>query len=185
MSPDSSSGTSSAMVLSTTATGTISQTTRGRPSFFTKSCSDAAPVAFSCASAATAFGKASNTTQSWPPLMSRRTMFAPMRPRPIIPSCIASLLVYRLSAAGRCLQPLHGRRDAVAVAEDCRARDEHVGAGPNDERGGVRVDPPVDVQVAARPEPLDQLARASDLRQRRVDEMLVTETRIDGHDQHL
>src|SRR5215831_12163831 len=101
MSPGSSSGTRSAMVLSTTAAGTISQTARGRASFFTKSGSYAAPVAFSCASASTAFGKASNTTQSWPPLMSRRTMFAPMRPRPIIPSCIARLLVRQLRAVER------------------------------------------------------------------------------------
>ena len=30
----------------------------------------------------------SQTTHSWPAFMRRRTMLAPMRPRPIIPSCI-------------------------------------------------------------------------------------------------
>ena len=74
--------------MSTTAAGTISQIARGFASFFTKSASEEAPVAFSFASSATAFGDMSKTTHSWPPLISRRTMLAPIRPRPIIPSCI-------------------------------------------------------------------------------------------------
>ena len=35
-------------------------------------------------------GSRSNTTQACPARMSRRTMFAPIRPRPTIPSCIAA-----------------------------------------------------------------------------------------------
>src|SRR3990172_2438008 len=88
MSPGSSEGTRSAMVWSTTAAGTISHTARGFSSFATRSASEAAPTAFSRASSCTACGARSKTTQWWPPARSRRTMFAPIRPRPIIPSCM-------------------------------------------------------------------------------------------------
>ena len=76
------------MVSSTTAAGTISQTARGLLSFFTKSASDAAPLAFSFTRSFTASCERSKTTHSCPPLISRRTMLAPMRPSPIMPSCI-------------------------------------------------------------------------------------------------
>jgi hypothetical protein len=61
-------------------------------SFFTKSWSEAAATAFSLASSLTACGDLSNTTQSCPFLMSRRTMLAPILPSPIIPSCIIAPL---------------------------------------------------------------------------------------------
>src|SRR2546428_3692322 len=89
MSPFSSSGRRSAMDLSTTAAGTISHTARGVSSFLTKSASEEAPTAFSWVSSCTAFGDLSKTTHWWPPATSRRAMLAPMRPSPIIPSCIA------------------------------------------------------------------------------------------------
>ena len=74
------------MVSSTTAAGTISQTARG----FVELLDEVGERrrtrrAFSLASSSTAFGDMSKTTHSWPPFMSRRTMFAPIRPRPIIP----------------------------------------------------------------------------------------------------
>jgi hypothetical protein len=75
---------------STTAAGTISQTERGGFSFATKSSSEAAPAAPSAASPRTVSALRSHTTHSWPARMRRRTMFAPMRPRPIIPSCIGA-----------------------------------------------------------------------------------------------
>ena len=78
------------MVLSTTAAGTISQTARGFSSFLTRSASEADPTACSAASSLTAFGDMSKTTHSWPPLRSRRTMLAPIRPRPTIPSCMGT-----------------------------------------------------------------------------------------------
>src|SRR4029077_1610430 len=67
--------------------GTISQIARGFVSAFANSAREAVPTAFSFTSSATAFEDMSKTAQSWPPLKSRRTMFAPIRPRPIIPSC--------------------------------------------------------------------------------------------------
>src|ERR1700733_5646014 len=88
MSPASRWGERPAMVSSTTAAGTISQMARGFASFFTTSASEVAPIAFSLMSSFTACGDLLNTTQLWPLRMSRRTMLAPILPRPIIPICI-------------------------------------------------------------------------------------------------
>src|SRR5271157_5372843 len=76
------------MVLSTTAAGIINQTARGFWSLLTKSCMEEAPTALSLTNSSTAFGDISKTTQLWPALISRRTMLAPILPRPTIPSCI-------------------------------------------------------------------------------------------------
>ena len=81
------------MVLSTTAAGTINQTARGFSRFFTSSASEEVPTAFSAANCFTALGDLSKTTHWWPPLSSRRTMLAPIRPSPIIPSCIVVSLI--------------------------------------------------------------------------------------------
>src|SRR5262245_17431674 len=56
MSPFSSEGRRSAMVLSTTAAGTMSHTARGLSSFFTKSASEVDPIALSCTSSCTVLG---------------------------------------------------------------------------------------------------------------------------------
>src|SRR5438874_6096083 len=69
--------------------GTITQAARGFESFLAKSASEVAPVAPAPASCFTLSGLRSYTTHSWPPFIKRRTMLAPMRPRPIIPSCTA------------------------------------------------------------------------------------------------
>src|SRR3954466_12838723 len=91
-----SSGSSRAASSSTTrpviAAGTITQTARGGSSFATSCSSEAAPMAPSPLRSCTASGFWSYTTHSWPSRVSRRTRFAPMRPSPIIPSCISSLL---------------------------------------------------------------------------------------------
>src|SRR5579863_10245897 len=76
------------MVWSTTAAGTINQIARGFCSLLAKSSSEEVPTAFSWVSSLTAFGDLSKTTHWWPPLIRRRTIFAPILPRPIIPSCI-------------------------------------------------------------------------------------------------
>src|SRR5258705_314916 len=83
----------SAMVWSTTAAGTMSHTALGFASFFTRSWSEVAPTAFSFANSFTVWGDLSNTTQSCPFLISRRTMLAPILPSPTIPSCIISPLL--------------------------------------------------------------------------------------------
>jgi hypothetical protein len=70
---------------STNAAGTMMQMARGASIFLTSSASDAAPVAPSLTSAATASAERSKTTPLWPFFIRRRTMFAPMRPSPIIP----------------------------------------------------------------------------------------------------
>ena len=76
------------MVFSTTAAGTISQIARGFSSLVSRSCSEELPAAFSWTNSFTVFGDVSKTTHRWPPFKSRRTMFAPILPRPTIPSCI-------------------------------------------------------------------------------------------------
>src|SRR2546425_3856304 len=73
---------------STTAAGTISQIVRGFVNLLTRSLGEVAGTAFSLASSSTGFGDLLKTTHSWPPLRSRRTMFEPILPRPIIPICM-------------------------------------------------------------------------------------------------
>src|SRR5262247_3072698 len=131
MSPFSSVGRRSAMVLSTTAAGTMSHTARGLSSFFTKSASEVDPTAFSCTSSCTVLGDLSKTTHWCPPLMSRRTMFAPIRPSPIIPSCMAVSLLAGLEVAvaadegvGRAVVLEGGFRARLQLADD--ALGEHL-----------------------------------------------------------
>ena len=59
---------------------------------------------------ATAAGSGSHTTHSCPSRISRRTMFAPIRPRPIIPSCIVTPPSRSRDAArrARARPPSHG-----------------------------------------------------------------------------
>ena len=59
--------------------GTISQTERGASSCCTSSSSEPAVRE-------STFG--SNVLTSWPAALRRSVMFAPIRPRPTIPSCI-------------------------------------------------------------------------------------------------
>ena len=47
------------------------------------------------------------------------------------------------------------------------------------------IDPAVDLEVAPRFDPIDHLAGTTDLRERRVEEMLMPESRVHRHDQHL
>src|SRR4029077_19447239 len=93
ISPASSNGDSSPIVSSTTAAGTISQIARGRSSFLTKSAREVAPIALSLTRSLTALCERSNATHVCPFFSNRRTMFAPIRPRPIIPICIVNSLL--------------------------------------------------------------------------------------------
>src|SRR5882724_2464694 len=87
-SPATSPGTSLASVASTTPAGTINHTARGLVRWARKSSSEVEPIAPSLTSALTASADTSCTTHWWPPWIRRRTMLAPMRPRPIIPICM-------------------------------------------------------------------------------------------------
>src|SRR5580704_16936492 len=100
------------MVLSTTAAGTINQTALGFCSLFAKSWSEEDPTAFSWVSSFTALADMSKTTHWWPPLISRRTMFAPILPRPIIPSCIIDSFSKSIDKlCHRCHQEREGLRE--------------------------------------------------------------------------
>src|SRR5215470_123382 len=116
VSPDSRWGRRLAMVLSTTAAGTINQTALGFARRETKSAAELLPTAPSLASCATDSAERSNTTHWWSRAISRRTMFAPILPNPIIPICIA-FLPLRSEVAG--VVPEKDRRlvEAVLVAE--------------------------------------------------------------------
>ncbi len=98
------------MARSTAAAGTIIQTARGFESLLRKSSSESAPVAPSFASAVTTSAEVSYTMHLCPPLMSRRTMLAPIRPRPIIPSSMANP---PLARRRRVFLPGAGRQNRV------------------------------------------------------------------------
>jgi hypothetical protein len=70
------------------AAGTMTHAARGLLSFAAKSASDDAPIAPSASSSRTGSGVLLKATHSWPSRISRRTSPAPMRPSPIIPSCM-------------------------------------------------------------------------------------------------
>src|SRR5262245_38295745 len=89
VSPGSSSAATWSTIRPVIAAGTITHTARGPSSFATRSSIEVAPTAPSASSSATASGLTSKTTHSCPSRIRRRTMFAPIRPSPIIPSCIA------------------------------------------------------------------------------------------------
>src|SRR6266481_7807239 len=73
--------------------GSITQAVRGFSSLLTKSSKAPEPAAPSAASAATAFGSLSYTTVECPCFISRRTILPPIRPKPIMPSCICNPLI--------------------------------------------------------------------------------------------
>src|SRR5262249_37984144 len=109
MSSGSRRGDRPAIVLSTTAAGTINQTTLGLRNFLTRSCSDDDPTALSPTSSLTALGDMSKTTHSWPPLIRRRTILAPILPRPTIANCMNVSFCY-LYQSDRATPPAPGNR---------------------------------------------------------------------------
>src|SRR5207237_1159659 len=122
---------SPAIVLSTAAAGTINHIALGFRKFLTRSCSEDDPTAFSATSSLTVLGDLSKTTHSWPRLIRRRTMLAPILPKPTIPNCMNVSFCYiykcvcvvdlrrRLQAPP---QFVHGRCHSLPVAEHSRSR---------------------------------------------------------------
>src|SRR5664280_1456448 len=106
MSPSSSSSASCSTVEPVMPAGIITHAARGLVSFATNSGNVRAPVAPSASSAVIEASLTSYTTHSWPSPISRRTMLAPIRPRPIIPSCMLHL-------------PQAGPRSAAGVVPRC------------------------------------------------------------------
>src|SRR5262245_26309727 len=207
VSPGSSMGDSSPIIASTTAAGTISQIARGRSSLVTRSAREVAPIAFSLTRSLTVLGERSNTTHSCPFFNSRRTMLAPIRPSPTIPSCIVNSLLSKQIFSGSqskirrskseislfgsscfrsfvhcCSQPFHGRGDSFAVTKNCRSGYENVGSCIDHQWRSCRVDAAVNLQIAVALDFSDHLADTPNLWQRRVDETLVSEARVNRHD---
>src|SRR3569623_579604 len=112
--------------------GTMTQMRRGFGIALIIASSESAPVAPSDASCFTASALRSYATIVWPFFMSRRAMLAPIRPSPIIPSCMWLLfsrelrlrsgndIVWREAKLG--LQFLERRRRAERPHRDHRAR---------------------------------------------------------------
>ena len=80
---------------------------------------------------------------------------------------------------------LDGRGDAGGAAEDGGAGYEDVGTGGHAQRGSLRIDAAVQLEIAARIQPVDHLRGRGDLAQRRVDESLIAKAGVHRHDQHL
>src|SRR5919198_492119 len=90
MSPCSMRSASLVTVSPVNAAGTMIHAARGVDSLPTKSSRELDAMPPSLSSCRTESGLTSYTTHSCPPRIRRRTRLAPIRPRPIIPSCIRS-----------------------------------------------------------------------------------------------
>ena len=90
VSPSSRSLATSLTTWPVTAAGTMIHTARGLASLATRSAGVSAPAAPSLASVAVGAGSRFHTTISCPSRISRRVRLAPIRPKPIIPSCMLS-----------------------------------------------------------------------------------------------
>src|ERR1700687_3378833 len=105
--------------------GSITQAVRGFLSFLTKSSRALAPTAPWAAIAATAFASLSYTTVVCPRFISRRTILPPIRPRPIMPSCILISLIQRilnrsiehLQTSFEIAFEMHAQRTAAALGQ--------------------------------------------------------------------
>src|SRR5947199_153068 len=119
----------------------------------------------------TAAGTISQTARG---LFSLRTRSA----SELAPTALSRAKSATALALNRRPPPRHAGDDAFAVVEDRRARHQHIRARGDRQRSRGRVDSSVHLEVAARLEAFDHFARARDLRQRRVQEMLVSESRV-------
>src|SRR5579875_2346757 len=100
MSPSSIRSATCCTTLSVMPAGIITHATRGFSSFWTNSSSERAPTAPSPSSWLTVSALVSYATAVCPSRMMRRTMLAPIRPSPIMPSCmLLTLLASRAVAA--------------------------------------------------------------------------------------
>src|SRR5262245_44560174 len=184
-------GSRSAIIVSTAAAGTINQTARGFSSFFTKSAREEAPMAFSLTNSSTTCWDLSNTTHWWPPRSRRRTIFAPILPRPIMPICIRTpLLSGKLLRLHSVLveartQAVHRYSHFAALSKHCCSGDQHIGSRFHDQRRGFRVDTPVNLQITASVALINHPTHSPYFGQRRVDELLMSKSRIDCHDEYL
>src|SRR5579875_177359 len=92
----------------------------------------------------------------------------------------------RLRSVHRCsgvIAQLAHRRDRIGVSEARSARHDDTRTGLDDASDISGVDPPVDLELAARVTRVDQGPRFTQLFDRVLQEFLAAETRIDAHDQ--
>src|SRR6185436_8933724 len=94
----------------------------------------------------------------------------------------SALLLHKLEA---CPQTSHSRRHSFAISKYGSARHQDVCPCGNRERGRVGIDSSVHLQIAVVLETIDHSAHNADLCQRCLEKLLMSEPRVDGHDQHL
>src|SRR4029453_18788888 len=82
-------------------------------------------------------------------------------------------------------QPLHGGGHPFALIKNRRSGDQHGGSGGHDQWRCCRINAPVYLQVASELALRNHLADSPDLWQGSVDERLMSEARVDGHNQYL
>jgi hypothetical protein len=93
--------------------------------------------------------------------------------------------VVSISALNGTADSLHRRCDTLFSAKNRRTGDQNVGPDIDYQRRSRRVDAAINLEVAPRPELIDHLAHSANLRQRAVDEMLLSKARVNRHNQHL
>src|SRR6266576_1397164 len=92
------------------------------------------------------------------------------------------LIVSRHCLIRGCSKTFHGCADSFAVIKNCRPGDQNVGSCIDHQWCSRRVDAAINLEIAAGPDLIDHLADTANLRQRRVDEMLMSKARVDRHD---
>src|SRR5580765_6114236 len=90
--------------------------------------------------------------------------------------------VLSLALIRSCSKTLHGCDDSFARTKDCRPGDQNVGSRIDHQRRSRRVDAAINLQIAAALDLIDHLSDAPNLWQRRVDEVLMSKSRVDRHD---
>ena len=112
--------------------------------------------------------------------MTRRTMLAPILPNPIIASCMAILRYGRAAARSRSMA-------LVTLSLSLKTADPATRtlAPAATASGAVATSTPPSTSRSHPVKQIDHLARTTDLRERRVEEMLMPESRVHRHDQHL
>src|SRR4051794_16498612 len=167
-SPASSRSASLAIVVSVgSPAGIITHTVRGAASWPTRSSSEDAGLApVSSAIAWTASARGSQETTSWSESrLIRRTMFAPILPRPMKPICISPDLPerpWRNPAASCGLRPLEGRQDRAGALGDLLAGEAEVLVERLRRRRGTEVLHRDDVALLADPAVPPHRARGLD-----------------------
>src|ERR1044071_4425144 len=79
----------------------------------------------------------------------------------------------------------HSRRDALTISKYGSPRHQNIGSRRGRQPCSGGIDSSIYLQVAARIEAIDHAPDDADLGQGGVDKLLMSESRVNSHDQHL